>query len=193
LKSKTSFTGATFKTKPPEFFGAELHEGTVWPGRAAWPIPKSKDEAYDFIHAYERLKLEMDRLKKHEEELDFFALELQSRRVLLGPWRGWPIWLYGVLSDYGRTYGWPLYWLSMGAAFGSTVFRHLGGLTIREAWGLSAANTLNVFGFRKDFFDINFMKSLPFWLDVISAVQTILGTILLFLFGLGIRNKFRMK
>jgi len=34
---------------------------------------------------------------------------------------------------------------------------------------------------------------LPTWLDVLSAVQTILGTILLFLFGLGVRNKFRMK
>ena len=34
---------------------------------------------------------------------------------------------------------------------------------------------------------------LPAWLEVFTAVQTILGTILLFLFGLGIRNKFRMK
>jgi hypothetical protein len=31
------------------------------------------------------------------------------------------------------------------------------------------------------------------WLKVFAALQTILGTILLFLFGLGIRNKFRMK
>jgi len=46
---------------------------------------------------------------------------------------------------------------------------------------------------RKDFFDTDFMKSLPSWLDVISAVQTNLGAILLFLLGLGIRNKFRMK
>ena len=30
-------------------------------------------------------------------------------------------------------------------------------------------------------------------LKVLSAVQTILGTILLFLFGLGIRNRFRMR
>ena len=32
MKDKTWFEGATFKTVPPEFFGAELHEGTVWPG-----------------------------------------------------------------------------------------------------------------------------------------------------------------
>jgi hypothetical protein len=37
-------------------------------------------DAGPFVDAYERLKLEMDRLKKHEAELDFFALELQSRR-----------------------------------------------------------------------------------------------------------------
>jgi hypothetical protein len=109
MLDKTWFEGAVFKTVPPEFFGAELHEGTVWPGREAWPIPKGKDEAKGFICAYERLKLEMDRLKKHEDELDFFALELQSRRALIGPWRGLPIALYGLLSDYGRSYARPLY------------------------------------------------------------------------------------
>jgi hypothetical protein len=30
-------------------------------------------------------------------------------------------------------------------------------------------------------------------LKILAALQTIVGTILLFLFGLGIRNKFRMK
>jgi hypothetical protein len=50
---------------------------------------------------------------------------------------------------------------------------------------------LNVFGFRKDF---GLAIDTPFaWLEVMSAIQTIFGTILLFLFGLGIRNKFRMK
>jgi hypothetical protein len=66
----------------PEFFGAVLHEGTVWRG-VQWPTPKTAAEAGPFIDAYERLKLEMDRLKKHEDELNFFALELRSRRVML--------------------------------------------------------------------------------------------------------------
>jgi hypothetical protein len=82
MKVSTSFKGAAFKTEPPQCCGAELHEGTVW------PIPKGKDEAEGFILAYERLTREMDRFKKHEDELDFFALVLQSRRVLLGRW-GW--------------------------------------------------------------------------------------------------------
>jgi hypothetical protein len=105
MNGETSFEGALFATEPPRFFGAKLHQGTVWRG-IDWPVPKKADEA-GTLDAYACLKLEMDRLKKHEDELDFFALELQSRRVLLGPGRGLPIWLYRVLSEYGRSYARP--------------------------------------------------------------------------------------
>jgi hypothetical protein len=133
----------------------------------------------------------MDRLKMHEDELDFFALELQSRRVLLGPWRGWPIWLYGVLSAYGRSYMRPLGALLVVAAIGTWAFWYFDARSCVEALEVSAANTLSVFGLHKVF---NLSSATPCaWLEVVSAVQTILGTILLFLFGLGMRNKFRMK
>ena len=190
-KGETSFEGATFNTKPPKFFNAKLHQGTVWRGIRWPPKPKEKSEAGRFIDAYACLKLEMDRLKKHEDELDFFALELQSRRVLLGPRRGWPIWLYGVLSGYGRSYLRPLGALFVVAAIGAGAFWYFDGRTYGEALGLSAANSLNVFGFRR-YFDLVIDTPLA-WLKVFSALQTVLGTILLFLFGLGIRNKFRMK
>jgi hypothetical protein len=191
MKLMASFECATFKLEPPKFFGAKLHQGTVWRG-ITWPFaPKDNGEAGRFIDAYECLKLEMERLKKHEDELDFFALELQSRRVLLGPWLGWPIWLYGVLSSYGRSYMRPLGALFMVTAIGTWALWYFDARTYGEALGLSAANTLNVFGFRKDF---GLAIDTPFaWLEVMSAIQTIFGTILLFLFGLGIRNKFRMK
>jgi hypothetical protein len=134
----------------------------------------------------------MDRLKKHEDELNFFALELQSRRVLLGRWgRGLPICFYGLLSDYGRSYLRPLAELFVVSVIGAAAFWYIDARTFGEALGLSAANTLNVFGFRRDF---GLVIDTPFaWLQVLAAVQTIIGTILLFLSGLGIRNKFRMK
>ncbi len=168
------------------------------------------------------LKLEMDRLKKHEDELDFFALELQSRRVLRGDWNklerlklfnrtlsfplrvfgkeispycpaeGLFIAIYGGLSDYGRSYVRPLKGLFLTALLPSFAFWLLGSFCFLKSFGLSFANTLNVFGFRKDFFPDSLI-SLPWGLDFLAAIQTILGTILLFLFGLGIRNKFRMK
>jgi hypothetical protein len=103
MKDETSLERATFKTEPPKFFGAKLHQGTVWRGITWPPLPKNKDEAGHFIDAYACLKLEMDRLKKHEDELDFFALEMQSRRVWLGTWTGLPIAIYGTFSDCGRS------------------------------------------------------------------------------------------
>ncbi|HEY4848116.1 MAG TPA: pentapeptide repeat-containing protein [Methylocella sp.] len=193
LKGITSFEGTTFKTVPPQFFNAKLHQGTVWRGVTWPPAPKEKDRAGTSMDSYACLKLEMDRLKKHEDELDFFALELQSRSVLLGPWRGLPISLYGVLSEYGRSYARPFLWLLAVAAIGAVLLVFSDALPIEKSFGLSFAITLNVFGFRKDFFDSHYIENLPAALKILAAVQTMLGTILLFLFGLGIRNKFRMK
>jgi hypothetical protein len=79
---------------------------------------------------------------------------------------------------------------------------HLGGFTLRpfaytgharEAIGLSFANTFGVLGIRKDLIDPEVIKALAGWLKVIASVQTGVGIVLLFLFGLGIRNRFRMK
>jgi hypothetical protein len=64
---------------------------------------------------------------------------------------------------------------------------------IRQAIGLSFANTFGVLDIRKDFIDPDVLQNLPGWLKVVSAIQTIFGIVLLFLFGLGIRNRFRMK
>jgi len=93
--------------EPTKFFNAKLHQGTVWHG-IAWPTPKKKVDARRFVDAYASLKLETDRLKKHDEELDFLSVELQSRRVALGPLGGLPIALYGGLSSFGRSYIRPL-------------------------------------------------------------------------------------
>jgi uncharacterized protein YjbI with pentapeptide repeats len=192
MKGETSFEGATFGREPPRFLGAKLYQGTVWRGIKSWPLPKDKKEAGGFIDAYACLKLEMDRLKKHEDELDFFAREKQSHRALLGTWKGLPIAIYGALSDYGRSYLWPLAWLAVVVVIGAwPIWYFDADRTYWEALGLSATNTLSVFGFRKDF-DLAIVTPLT-GLIVLAALQTILGAILLFLFGLGIRNKFRMK
>src|SRR5262245_30451054 len=90
----------------------------------------------------------MDRLKKHDDELDFFALELQSRRVQLGPWRGLRFGLYGLLSNYDRSYLRSLVAIFVVVVIGAGAFWYFDARTFGEALGLSMANTLNVFGFR---------------------------------------------
>jgi uncharacterized protein YjbI with pentapeptide repeats len=212
MEGPTSFEAAMFSSKPPQFFGAKLHEGTDW-HNVTWPaLPRNKTEAKEFVAAYERLKLEMDRLKKHEDELNFFALELQSRRVLYGKWRGLPIKFYGLLCDYGRSYFRPLYGLLITTAIGVLPFWwhfvlwNFGQVVVLsnfwqavvlsnfwQAVGLSLVNTFGVLGFRKDFIAPEVLESLPGTLKVVAALQTTAGIVLLFLFGLAIRNRFRMK
>jgi hypothetical protein len=147
-----------------------------------------------FVDAYERLKLEMDRLKKHEDELDFFALELQSRRILHGGVFGVTIFMYKLVSDFGRSYVRPLVGLFVTFAVGAVAYLpHFGLSKYPRAVGLSLANTFGVFGFRKDFIDGQVIEALSRALKVFAALQTVAGIIFLFFFGLALRNHFRMK
>jgi hypothetical protein len=205
MKGMTLFDGAKFSA-PPWCYNTKLHEGTTWHG-VQWPeTPRNVDRAREFVGAYERLKLEMDRLKKHNEELDFFARELHCRRMLLGFWRGFPLTLYGALCGYGRYYMRPLSLLVIIVVWGAVPIRaHFGGgwslstFTFTNhsfgggAIGLSFANTFAALGIRKDLINPELLSLLPGWLKVVAAIQTILGIVLLFLFGLSIRNRFRMK
>jgi len=189
---------------PPQFFGAKLHEGTVWRD-VVWPKPPAGvEQAGEFVEAYERLKLEMDRLKKHGDELDFFARELECRRVLLGFWKGLPLALYGALCGYGRYYMRPLGILVIIVILGAVPIRaHFSDILAFKTFadhgfggaaiGLSFANTFGILGVRKDLIDPAILQALPGWLKVVATIQTICGIVLLFLFGLSIRNRFRMK
>ena len=191
-----SFTSVKFISMVPEFFGATLHEGTLW-NEISWPpVPVLPDAANKSIAAYERLKLEMDRLKKHEDELNFFALEMQCRRVKAGYWAGLPIAFYGAVCDYGRDYAQPLWLLWLTAWIGTqaallTYQEKLGGAL--GCIGFSIASTFGALGLRKEFFDSTVLHEMPWPLVMISAGQTLAGIIFLFFFGLAVRNRFRMK
>ena len=143
----------------------------------------------------------MDKLRKHGDELEFFAREQQCRRVIEGRWKGLPIALYGALSNYGRSYWRPLGLLVLTVIAGaipllpvpmriggSDFYRQVGAA---EAIGISFANTLSLLG--KPLIEADVPLGLPNWLKAVATLQTILGIGLLFLFGLGIRNRFRMK
>jgi hypothetical protein len=135
-------------------------------------------------------------------ELRFFAMEQQCRRVVDGFWKGLPIAVYGFVSDYGRSYMRPLALLAtivilgavpIRACFSGSISTFIGHGFSGQALGLSFANALAALTIRKDLISPELLNALPGWLKVVAAIQTILGIVLLFLFGLGIRNRFRMK
>ena len=194
LKAPTNFEGSQFLGEPPRFHGAKLHEDTVWRGVYWPPAPSNPNEAARFTDAYERLKLEMDRLKKHEDELMFFAKELECRRVTQGQIRGWPIGAYGVLCHYGQSYLRPLGWLVALTLVGAVQFWPVLNWDFPLALGVSTANTLGPLGLRKELMEAGTLPAdLSRWLRFVSGAQMVIGLILLFLIGLGLRNRFRMK
>jgi Pentapeptide repeats (9 copies) len=141
MKYDTSFEGAVFELEPPKFFEAELHESANWNAKK-WPLPPVSFVAKKFVDSYGCLKREMDRLKKHEDELDFFALELQSRRELLGRWGlGLPILLYGLVSDYGRSYWRPLAAIVVVMFIGACFFWYFDARTCGERAGSGCLNS----------------------------------------------------
>ncbi|MDQ6647373.1 MAG: hypothetical protein M3Y93_09105 [Pseudomonadota bacterium] len=102
--------------------------------------------------------------------------------------------LYGFLCDYGRSYVRPLSILSVTVAIGAVpLWAHFGPWEFWQAVGLSLANTFGVLGIRKEFIESHVLTSLPGWLKVVAVMQTGLGVVLLFLFSLALRNRFRMK
>jgi hypothetical protein len=95
---------------------------------------------------------------------------------------------------YGRSYARPLLGLAITAIAGAPLFwPHFGWSKLGWALGLSLANTFGVLGFRKDFIEPSLIEHLSGSLKIVSGAQTIFGAELLFLFGLAIRKRFRIK
>jgi hypothetical protein len=206
--SNTSFADVRFHSRVPDFRGATLHEATEWHG-ATWPRPPARElptpgntsSAQEQVYSYERLKQEMERLKKHEDEQNFFRMELRARRGLVRTLSGsWLLnFIYQVLSGYGTSISRPLGWLFGLFVIGIAIFARAplycgAPMPIKLAAKLSFAN---IFVFLPDKREImmtgKMVECLSNTTQAVSAAQSLLGVVLLFLLGLALRNRFRMK
>lgn len=218
------FKDSVFRSVPT-FHGATLHEDTTFEG-VTWPkLPHDDQSPYDAARAWARLRVEMSRLHKYEDELSFFAMELRSRaqdRHNEPPAKRGLYRLYLALGA-GRNVAKPLGWLlGLNAAL-FLPFYWYAAATIQNRKGsiwdiLADAFTLNV---PADVVSYTLVQALPFvggsipgradlyrrlfaatdstgidlplWLELVSAVQQLTGFALLFMIGLALRNRFRMK
>lgn len=198
--ANTIFAHAHFNSQVPDFRGAKLHEATEWHG-VRWPAaPPGKTRAQDQVYAYERLKQEMERLKKHEDEQFFFCKELRAWRELVPFWTAaWLFnYLYAVLSDYGHSTSRPLLWLSglfllVFAVFGWVPEITGTSMTIPQAASLSFASIFAIFPMPKGIMAPHVFSSLCSTAKIIVVVEAFFGTLLIFLLGVALRNQFRMR
>jgi hypothetical protein len=196
----TTFTSARFAVRVPDFRGAKMHEATEWHGVTWPPPPQHESLAPDQVYAYERLKQEMERLKKHEDEQFFFRQELRAKRGMMEPWSGeWILnVLYGAVSDYGHSIGKPLFGLYL--LFASGIFVLWSIPVFKESgmnfFSVASLGFVNVFSFlpaRRDVLTDEVVRNLSAAAHVVGALQSVLGLVLLFLLGLALRNRFRMR
>jgi hypothetical protein len=118
---------------------------------------------------------------------------LRALRGLVRPWSG--AWLlnyaYQASSNYGQSIGWPLLWLfglfAIGcAAFvGDPIFKGK-GMPVPRAAGLSFANIFSFLPIKLEIMTADLI-------DGLSSASQIVGVVLLFLLGLALRSRFRMR
>jgi uncharacterized protein YjbI with pentapeptide repeats len=198
--ANTIFANAQFETGVPDFRGAKMHEATEWHGVHWPPAPKDEDAAQTQVYAYERLKQEMERLKKHEDEQSFFRKELRARRGLVPPWSGtWLLYYaYEVSSGYGQSILRPTLWLLALLVFGIAVFVGFpvfegARMAIPRAATLSFANIFSFLPIKREIMTTQMVEGLSSAAQVVGVVQSLFGIVLLFLLGLALRSRFRMR
>jgi hypothetical protein len=198
--SRTVFTDARLETTVLDFRGAKMHEATEFDG-VSWPSgPRNKETAQAQVYAYERLKQEMERLKKHDDEQFFFRKELRARRGLNPAWSGtWLLnYVYEASSDYGQSIGRPLLWLFGLFLFGTAAFATAPisngtHMTMPQAAALSFANIFSFLPLARELMVADIVEDLSKAAQIIGVVQSLIGALLLFLVGLALRTRFRMR
>ena len=175
--------------------------GTNW-NDVKWPYPPRTTLSAQVVAAYERLKLEINRLKKHRRRARLLHRELQCRRVLEG---------FGAASD--AIYSTlrlrpqlirPLVFLLLTAFAGTdpllgTFWRqatHSGPSPTRPLEGSSRPQHCQHIRHTRHPQGPDtrlVLETLPGWQGHRHGGARTIGIVLLFLFALGIRNRFRMK
>ncbi len=206
FEKSTSFHGSVFRNQYPVFAGTVFHEKTeftakdeFWPARSKSYSPEaSKETCATIRHILAKQGLP-------EEEHFFFRREMDLARRIYPFWQRLPYWFFGVTSRYGESIARPVYallvLLGLGASafagfFASAAFQVLGH-SISNPFvagaGYSFANVFSFFGFGRRYFGVAFEQAMPWYVDIISATQVILGYVFLFFLGLGLRKRFRLR
>lgn len=207
FNNTTNFGCTYFSFYVPTFYSTSIHEDTNF-SDAIWPNTDPKITYEDggvAIRAYECLRRAMATQGKLDQEYLFMKQEMAVRRKSDRLGRAIPLYMYGVISDYGWSYLRPtlslaLAWL-LGAIYFSLNVCREGSLTpgklLRCDFDMAALSFSNLFSYlgigRTLLTDeISKLDSARF-AEFIAGTQMVIGPILLFFILLALRNQFRMK
>lgn len=205
FEGPVSFEDARFLSRFPVMSGAALNGTTTvtalddfWPrtGARAWgqrkgqgPVPHGVTKA-----AAARLRHVMGKQGLPEEEHFFFRREMHAAARAEPFWRTAHIYLYEALSHFGYSITRPLGWIALVWAIGAWVYATRAFLDWGTGAAYSFATMFKFFGFQRTFLaeETARLDAIP-WMEVFAAGQTVLGFVLLFFLGLGLRTRFRLR
>jgi len=205
-----SFREAEFVSHYPVLEGTQFREGVVLSAKAAfWPVAGKgatdldESETEQAKESCAALRHALGKQGMPEEEHFFFRREMGFAAQIGGVWQRLPYQVFGAVSDFGQSIWRPAVGLLALWAIGALLY------TVSYAWGafddgqqpreilfgfgLSFANIFKFLGLQRSYFDVDFTQSLNPWLQVMGGLQTVVGFLLLFFLGLGLRTRFRMR
>lgn len=189
-----SLREARFEKGYPILEGTILAENTLITAKEEyWPDPKKCEQSPEEARAScEVLRHTLNNQGLPEQAHFFFRREMQFAGRIGSLWQRLPYKLFGWLSNYGYSIYRPVFGLiALWLGFAS-VYKVFSSLTFTESLGLSIASLFQFTGWQRVYFS-EVMADIPVWLKILAGFQTIAGIVLLFLLGLGLRNRFRFK
>lgn len=209
FKKPLSFYGATFYDHNPSLAGVMLHERASfstdpkgWPALRNQPsIAKSNKNSLAVIrHAVAKQGLP-------EDEHFFFRREMFYAGQIGNFWQRLPYRFYSGISDYGNSIWWPIIWLLVVWTISTLAFTAIFNWTNTfpptdpsftpytwyEPAALSFANIFKFLGFQGTYLGRDFMLGLGPVTKMLCGFETIAGIVCLFFFGLGLRQRFRLR
>lgn len=208
--------------RPPEVAGMQVPRPRLGHGgervRLSLPSRALFSNALDpgDVAKFRKLKAMALAANDHERDGEFFVGEMLAKRgVETTSFFGLAFnTLYHVLSDFGQSYTRPLMWmLASHLGFAAIYLRIIGyqdapWQKLAFAASLSARNTIPLLGslfrfapepdgheaaFQRAYDGLALPQGSVDWLIRLGVTQSILSGVLLFLFLLALRNKFRLK
>jgi hypothetical protein len=199
-----NFRDAKFLAQYPVFSGAITADRNVFTAKPDhWPetTTQDPDQARESCAAIRHM---LDKQGLPEEAHFFFRREMEFAGQIGSYWQRLPYRLYGQLSDYGHSIRLPFEWLTALIVAGWVLFSGWLALFQRadagarwhqplvEGLSQSVANTLPFLGLMRSMHP-DFYGRAPALIDFLSIAQSLFGIVLLFLLGLGLRTRFRMR
>jgi hypothetical protein len=184
---------AKFEKFHPDLEGTLLHSKTNVSAKSMyWPPAKISQSDEAALNSCAHLRQNMASQGLNEAAHFFFRREMNHKAHSSRFWER-PFYAIYRFSEYGYGVKQPslaivLLWLA-----GALSLVYWGGMQCAAALGLSFANIFRFFGFQRVYFESGTIKDLNMWLEIMTGSQTVIGYFLLFLLGLGLRNRFRLK